>query len=669
MFQSHQIHIHSISPKRKKKSDHPRTTIEKCVMKISRLGKKKSSKMVTRALLDFPSTQTRWPPFLLLFLVAPLVGFSWGCPSRCDCSSQEKAVFCNGRRLTTAPGGIPPDSELLDLSHNRIRTLHQGMFSRLQALKELDLRENIMSNIEPGAFNGLHKLMTLQLKSNMLKIIPAGVFMGLPNLTILDISKNKIVIFLDHSFKELINLRKLEAGDNHLVFISNRAFGGLHRLQHLTLEKCNLTGIPTQALSHLHHLVELRFKVLNISIVPNYSFRKLHQLKVLEIHQCPFLKTLESCSLFGLNITSLSVTKCNLSIIPYEAFKHLVYLQFLDLSYNPISVIHGRKLRDLLRLQEFHLTGGRLVTIENKAFQGLYYFRLLNVSGNALQTLEEGVFHSVGNLEVLRLDGNPLACDCRLLWIIRRRRRLNFEAQQPACASPSTVEGKVFREFSEVLIDHFTCRKSKIIDRTFQSVSVEEGGHAVLRCRSDGDPMPTTSWVTPHKIHLDARGKGRVRVLSDGTLEIQYVLPQDAGPYHCIASNVAGNDTLVAYLQVHPFSVHLPNDSFLPSNFSIANMTETFRLLLVDINTVVGVLAIGIMPFLCSVVVCFLLILLWSRSRGRMKRQANQRSPSYSHGYKAASSQPKTAALKPKSGVTKTNLVSPTGIGWDRNRK
>ncbi|XP_077177907.1 leucine-rich repeat and immunoglobulin-like domain-containing nogo receptor-interacting protein 4 [Paroedura picta] len=603
--------------------------------------------MVVGPPLDFPSVQSRWTPLFVLILAAPIVGFGQGCPSKCDCSSQ-KAVFCNGRRLTSTPGGIPPESELLDLSRNRLHTLHQGMFSRLRALKELDLSENAISNIEPGAFNGLPKLMTLQLKRNSLKIIPVGVFTGLPNLTVLDISRNKIVIFLDHSFKDLANLRKLEAGDNHLVFVSSRAFGGLHRLRHLTLEKCNLTGIPTPALSHLHHLVELRFRVLNISVVPNYSFRKLHHLKVLEIHLCPFLTTLESYSLFGLNVTSLSITKCNLSIIPYEAFKHLVYLRFLDLSYNPISVIHGRKLRDLLRLQEFHLTGGRLATIENKAFQGLFYFRLLNVSGNVLQTLEEGVFHSVGNLEVLRLDGNPLACDCRLLWIIRRRRRLNFEAQQPACASPSTVEGKVFREFSEVLPDHFTCRKSKIIDQTLQSVSIEEGGQAMLRCRSDGDPAPTISWVTPRRIHLDAKRKGRVRVLSDGSLEIQYALPQDSGPYRCIASNVAGNDTLLAHIQVRPFSVDLPNSSGLPSNVSFINTTEAFHLILVDINTLVGVLAIGVMPFLCSVTVCFLFILLWSRSGGRVKRQADGRSPCCSRSCKAGASKPGTAVQKPR---------------------
>lgn len=607
----------------------------------------KARKMVLRTSLEFFFPWTSCQSLLFILLVSFLPGLGWSCPTRCGCSSQSTVVFCNGRSLTTVPGRIPASAELLDLSRNHIRTLHQGMFSRLQALKELDLSENAISNIEPGAFNSLQKLMILHLRSNKLKIVPAGVFTGLPSLTVLDISENKIVIFLDHSFQDLANLRKLEAGDNHLVIVSNQAFGGLHQLQQLTLEKCNLTTIPTLALSHLHCLVELRLKILNIHVIPNYSFRKMPRLKVLEINQWPFLATLEPYSLFGLNIISLSITKCDLSVIPYEAFKHLVYLHFLDLSYNPISVIHGKKLIGLVRLQEFHLAGGQLVTIETNAFQGLNYFRLLNVSGNNLRTLEESVFHSVGNLEVLRLDRNPLACDCRLRWIIRRRRRLNFEAQQPACASPSTVEGKVFKEFSEVLLDHFTCRKSTIMDKTPQRVSVEEGGQAMLTCKSDGDPLPTVSWVSPHKIHLDTSRKGRMRVLSDGTLEIQYALPRDSGSYQCIASNAEGSDTLVAHLQVHAFSAQLQNNSFIP-NASVFSASETAHIVLIDVNTLVGILATGFVPFLSSVTICFLCIFLWSKGKGNVKHHLPEPKPRYPRTYKAVSSKHRIATQKPK---------------------
>lgn len=602
-----------------------------------------AARIVAVASVSWPS----WQPLLFLIPAILPTGSGWGCPSRCDCASQDKVVSCNGRRLTTVPGDLPPDSEFLDLSHNHLRTLQQGMFSRLQALKELDLSHSLVSNIDPGAFNSLQRLMTLRLKGNELKIIPAGIFTGLPNLTVLDISENQIVIFLDFSFQDLSSLRRLEAGDNHLVFISDRAFGGLQRLQQLTLEKCNLTSVPARALAQLRQLVELRFKVLNISSIPNYSFWTLQQLKVLGVHRSPLLSSLEPHSLSGLNLTALSLTRCGFRLVPYEAVRHLAYLRLLDLSHNPISVIHGRRLSGLLRLQEFHLAGGQLLTVQTSAFQGLNHVRLLNVSGNRLQTLEEGAFHSVGNLEVLRLDGNPLACDCRLLWIVRRRRRLDFQARQPACATPPAVRGKVFHEFSEVLPGHFTCRKPRIPDKTLQRVSVEEGGQAALTCQSDGDPPPTVSWLSPQKVQFYAGRKGRIRVLLNGTLEIRHALLKDAGPYHCVASNAAGRDTLVAHLHVSAST--LPwGGPVLGTNLSLLNASEASRPPTLDVGILVGILALGVVPFFCSVSVCFVCIFLWSKGRGTAKHLVVESAPRRPRGYKAVSSKRGAAAAKPR---------------------
>nr|XP_028566988.1 leucine-rich repeat and immunoglobulin-like domain-containing nogo receptor-interacting protein 4 [Podarcis muralis]XP_028566989.1 leucine-rich repeat and immunoglobulin-like domain-containing nogo receptor-interacting protein 4 [Podarcis muralis] len=592
------------------------------------------------------SPGTKWRPLLLLLLaVIPgtfLTGSRHTCPSRCRCLSQDKVVFCNGRNLTAVPGRIPPDSELLDLSQNVLRTLQQGMFSRLQALKELDLSYNALSNIEPGAFNSLKRLMTLRLTGNKLKMVPSGVFTGLPSLAVLDISENEIVLFQDHSFKDLSSLRKLEAGDNHLIFVSSQAFSGLQSLRQLTLEKCNLTGVPTEALSHLRHLVELRLKVLSIGSVPDHSFQKLHRLKVLEIHRWPSLTALRPHSLAGLNLTALSITRCSLREVPYKAIHHLVHLRFLDLSHNPISVLRGRKLAELSRLQEFHLTGGRLATVQAHAFHGLVHFRVLNLSGNGLRTLEEGAFHSVGNLEVLRLDGNPLACDCRLLWIIRRQRRLNFEARQPVCATNSTGEGKVFRKFSDILPGHITCRKPTIEKETPpQRLSVEEGGRAMLTCKGDGDPPPTISWVSPHNVSLDASRKGRLAVLPNGTLRIHHAFPQDGGAYLCVARNAAGNDTMWAHLRVFSnFSVRV--------NASALNASSAALPFLLDVGTLAGILAIGIVPFLCSVAICFVFISLWNKGRGTAKHHIINAVPRYSRGYKAVTNRHKRVANKPR---------------------
>ncbi|XP_070622150.1 leucine-rich repeat and immunoglobulin-like domain-containing nogo receptor-interacting protein 4 [Erythrolamprus reginae] len=596
--------------------------------------------MLSRPSLPDLSSSRSWVFLGMVFLV----GSGQSCSFRCKCLVEERVVFCNGRNLTTVPVKIPPDSEFLDLSRNSLRTLHQGMFSRLQALKELDLGYNIISNIEQGAFNGLQKVMTLRLVGNQLKMVPDRVFTGLPNLSILDLRDNKILVFLDDTFKDLFSLGDLDVRDNPLVLVSGQAFQGLQHLQKFALQKCNFTSLPTEALSHLHHLLELRLNILNLRVLHNYSFRKLHRLKVLEINQWPSLKVLEPHSLFGLNLTSLYVIRCNLHDVPYRAIKHLVHLRSLDLSYNPISTIRGRKLLDLSRLQEFHLTGGRLATIQANAFEGLVHFRLLNVSANHLRTLEERVFHSVGNLEVLRLDQNPLACDCRLLWILKRRQRLNFEAQLPICATSSEGGEKVFHDFSSALAHHFTCRKSMIENKTFQKVVVHEGEQANLTCSGDGDPPPIISWVSPQNITLDSTSKGRSTILPDGTLKIQYVQLEDGGTYRCVASNAAGNDSMVASLQV---LVPRFNQSLFRKDFVLRNNTVISSSFSLHASIWLGILVIGIVPFFCSVLVCFTFIFLYSRGRGNVTHQVIPAETRPSRGYKAIVGQRRHSPKKP----------------------
>ncbi|KAM8974062.1 leucine-rich repeat and immunoglobulin-like domain-containing nogo receptor-interacting protein 1 [Pelodytes ibericus] len=566
-------------------------------------------------------------PILLLVVGSILSGSASGCPQRCDCSPQDRSVLCHRKRHSDVPEGVPTDTRLLDLSKNRIKTINQDEFSSFPYLEELELNENIINIIEPGAFSGLSNLRSLGLRSNRLKLIPLGVFTGLSNLTQLDISENKIVILLDDMFQDLYNLKSLEVGDNDLVYISHRAFRGLNSLEELTLEKCNLTSVPTEALSHLHGLISLRLRHLNINVIRDYSFKRLHRLKILEVAHWPYLDTMTSNSLYGLNLTSLSITHSNLSTIPYVAIRHLVYLRFLNLSYNPITAVEGSMLHDLLRLQEFHLVGGQLSVVEPYAFRGLNHLRILNVSSNLLSTLEESSFHSVGNLETLILDHNPLACDCRLLWIFRRRWRLNFNRQQPSCASPEYVQGKEFKDFPDVLQpNYFTCRRARIQDRSPQVVHVDEGHNVHFFCRADGDPPPTILWQSPRKSFITSKSNGRLTVSPDGTLEVRYAQIQDNGTYHCIASNAGGNDSSLAHLHVRSFSPdwpHQPNKTFAfisnQPNESDVNSTRTSVPFPFDIKTLIIATTMGFISFLGVVLFCLVLLFLWSRGKGNTK--------------------------------------------------
>ncbi|XP_026862504.2 leucine-rich repeat and immunoglobulin-like domain-containing nogo receptor-interacting protein 4b [Electrophorus electricus] len=569
-----------------------------------------------------------WALLLLWCLTLSTADLPWPCPQKCVCRQNTLEINCSSKHLTVVPEGLPGNAEQLDLSGNRLKTLGRRQFYGLSKLEELDLSENIISMIEVEAFQGLKNLRFLRIKRNRLKIIAVGVFSGLPNLRSLDVSENEILVFLDFTFQEMGNLMEMNAGENDLVFISHRAFFGLKNLQVLNVDRSNLTSIPTEAFSQLQSLTKLRLRRLTISVLSNNAFRRLHQLRTLQILHWPSLETLNSNSLIGLNLTTLVISNCNLSSIPYTSLRHLVYLRYLDLSYNPIRSIQGNLLRELLRLQEFHLAGGNLLSIEPGAFKGLVYFRLLNVSSNRLTTLEESAFHSVGNLQTLRLDRNPLACDCRLLWVVRRRLRLNFDGRQPACSGPVLARRREFREFLEVELPVvFACRQARILNRQLQESKAEEGANVQFECRADGYPPPSISWLSPEQTPLSSMG--RLRVLNNGSLEVRYAQAQDTGNYLCIAANSAGNDSISATLQVQSVLRNYTTPYFsdegwvetsaLPSTNSSGQVSNPYPF---DAKTLIIATTMGFLSFLSSVAICFVFMFFWSQSQGQIKHTA-----------------------------------------------
>ncbi|XP_077446984.1 leucine-rich repeat and immunoglobulin-like domain-containing nogo receptor-interacting protein 1 isoform X1 [Stigmatopora argus] len=552
----------------------------------------------------------------LCVLAAGLTMASQGpaaCPDPCRCDASGSAVDCSRARLAAVPERLPQNLTRLNLSHNAIKTLAPEQFGALTRLEDLDLSDNVLAYVDADVFFGLRNLLALRLARNRLKVLPVGTFAELSRLRLLDVSGNEILGFLDFTFRNLADLRVLKALRNDVVFVSRWAFVGLSDLRQLHLDTRNLTSVPTEAFAYLGGLLALHLHRLDSAAMPNYAFLGLGRLKELVVSDWPRLETMSANSLVGLNLTSLAIRSCNLSEIPYPAFHHLVYLVRLDLSYNPIDCIQRNQLMELLRLEEFHLVGGRLRRIEMAAFKGLARLGLLNVSGNVLCTLEEGVFHSPNGLRRLRLDGNPLACDCRLLWLARRRLTLDFGESPPTCGSPGRWD---FLKMAEML----TCQSPRIGPRQANVARVDQGHAAVLHCNAEGRPSPSVTWLNPKRTALT--DIGRVRALANGTLEVRYAQPQDAGTYRCVASNAAGSDTWPVELRVRALASNKP---FHLKSWLAASPPSTVgsREPPFDVKTLLIAASIGFLSFFSSVSVCFLAMLFWSKGKGQIKHTAN----------------------------------------------
>ena len=71
------------------------------------------------------------------------------------------------------------------------------------------------------------------------------------------------------------------------------------------------------------------------------------------------------------------------------------------------------------------------------------------------------------------------------------------------------------------------------------------GDTLTITCNSAGNPTPTTTWHR-YDTNVEYLQDARITVTGEGTLTIEGVTEQDAGPYVCRASNGVGQAAKVA---------------------------------------------------------------------------------------------------------------------------
>ncbi|XP_072404849.1 leucine-rich repeat and immunoglobulin-like domain containing-NOGO receptor-interacting protein 4 [Chiloscyllium punctatum] len=588
-----------------------------------------------------PGPGRGWQPLsllLLLLLVLPEPGLS--CPSPCRCWPDNRTVECSGRGLESVPAGIPGGTRVLDLSRNRLRRLEwprgSGPTVR-RRLEELDLSGNLVSELpggegeeeeeeaeDGGAWSGLGQLRRLRLDRNRLRYLSPGALGRLAALESLELGSNPLPALLDLTFRGLRRLGRLEVGGPQLGYLGPRLWEGLPALRLLTVTGGSLPAAPSAlSLQPLANLSALRLLGLaRVRRLPAGTFGPLAALRLLQLDGWSSLSELEEGSLRGPELLlRLSVTRCNLSSVPYRGLQSQPALRWLDLSHNPIRVIRAGMLRHVTRLEELRLVGAGLLAVQPEAFRGLLYFRLLDVTSNQLRSLPEKAFRSAAGLHSLGLGDNPLACDCRLHWVARRRRRLRFLGPAPACRTPEAHRG--LRLDRPPPPGSFLCSRPRIRDKRPQRLSVREGRPVTFRCSADGNPPPDILWLNPRRQRLGAPtpgpfplsgpALGRSRLLPDGGLEIASVRPQDAGIYRCVARNAGGNDTASATLRVRPLS---PQELgvFRPAGRGGVRPGYPF-----DTQTLLVTTTMGFASFFSVVTVCFSLLFAWSRAKGPIK--------------------------------------------------
>jgi hypothetical protein len=91
----------------------------------------------------------------------------------------------------------------------------------------------------------------------------------------------------------------------------------------------------------------------------------------------------------------------------------------------------------------------------------------------------------------------------------------------------------------------------QILDRHTKEITIHSGSTVELRCRAEGRPSPTIAWILANRtVVLPSEEKRTATVTPEGTLVIHSLSIYDRGLYKCVASNSAGQDSLLVRIQV-----------------------------------------------------------------------------------------------------------------------
>jgi len=226
-------------------------------------------------------SQVLW--FLLLANGAWCRSAVGGCVLGCDCRAELRFTVCSRGGFSHLPLPLPPPTELLDLSHNRLTLIPPHSFSSLRRLRVLLLSNNSIRVVQYGAFSLLEYLQRLDLSRNRISTLREGFSLGLTSLRHLQLAHNLLTRLHTDSFLHLDSLQRLNLSNNAIASIQTRAFSTLSSLRQLQLGHNRLTALPNGIFSMLRSLELLGLEDNLIQHTDDGVFTPLTSLALLDL--------------------------------------------------------------------------------------------------------------------------------------------------------------------------------------------------------------------------------------------------------------------------------------------------------------------------------------------------------------------------------------------------
>lgn len=355
----------------------------------------------------------------------------------------------------------------------------------------------------------------------------------------------------------------------------------------------------------------------NLSVVPLHLDRGTQVLD-LTGNNIVAIKNDEFSQAGLLNLQKIYVARCKIKTLERFAFRNLINLVELDLSYNFLQVVPSHVLSSIPELRELKLSGNpiarisddafvdvphltrlelndcKITHIERRAFKGLEKsLQWLKLDHNALSEVDAVSFTNLQGLHELELAGNPWNCSCYLRplreWMLRQN--VPFVVP-PICNKPSRLATK---SWDKLDLDEFACAP-EIFPYDSKAHGVE-GRNVTMTCHIAGIPEPTVRWLLKNKVIANLSGstysngkKMYVVHLQNHSSDLTILTAdvQDAGVYVCTAENKAGRAEASVTLAVS----RKPTENALSSKVLVASIVAGILFVLASCLTAVCVCSV-----------------------------------------------------------------------------
>ncbi|XP_018398930.1 PREDICTED: chaoptin isoform X1 [Cyphomyrmex costatus] len=308
----------------------------------------------------------------------------------------------------------------LDLSNNKIRSLHATSFHFLKRIKCIELQDNEIDNILKGTFQGdihstleeinfafnqvrnlqthtfvdLSTLITINLKDNVIERIERRAFMNMNRLKYINLRGNKIKDITDEAFQNLPDLEFLDLTYNNLNEFDFASFDQVGTLSsfkvnvsHNEISRLWVNSTSLISSSVVGGNVQSNIKVLdlsynNISDIAKYYFKPVEY-----------------------SLTHLYLSNNQLRNITQDVFGNMPHLQWLDLRHNELMEPDFDCLKNTNNLQVLLFSWNEIMDIPAETLRPLQKLRIADLSHNKLRTLPDNMFTD-SNIESLDLSHN-----------------------------------------------------------------------------------------------------------------------------------------------------------------------------------------------------------------------------------------------------------------------